>query len=344
MKGDDQSLSAAELDALVETIHATGEGRVVDVAPDGRRREVVRFDLVNSRAGADGRLPTLDIVHERFAGHLAEALGRLTGGQASVRPDSAVMLKFAESQASLPSPFAIMVLELTGLRGAGLMAMDPALLFYLLDVRLGGSPKGLTDPTAILAQRGLTSVEKRIFSGFVRTFADELSKAWEGVATFGASPIRAEIEPKHAAVFEASELVVQAVFQVEVAGVAGALRLVIPYSAIKPIEKKLASGLLDSGMDTPDAWMPLVAHCLKGVSVQCTAEFGRTTITLGELSGLTVGSVIRLDRDPDCELTVNVEGTPKFAGALSTSHGNFAVTLQRRLGPEDTEIRKESRP
>jgi flagellar motor switch protein FliM len=130
-------------------------------------------------------------------------------------------------------------------------------------------------------------------------------------------------------------MVVHAAFHVEMPGCQGDFRIIIPQSALRPVEKKLASGLVESGADNVEDWEGVIADVLTEVPVQCTAELGHTQMSLGDLLRLQVGSVIRLDRDPESEITVFVEGAAKFTGSISVHVGNFAVTIGQQLSPRD---------
>ncbi len=331
----DATLSEAEMNALVATIQSTTLTSSREVSADGRLRDVVKYDLVNARGAGEGRLPTLDIVHERFSGLVSEMLARITSVKVNVRPETAVILKFAEFGAALPNPYVMQVLELGGLRGAALLGIAPSLMFHLIDVLLGGAANKAVDASAILSQRGLTGVEKRLFAHIVRLLGTELAQAWDGVAAVSIRPVRAESEPKHAAIFEPSEMVVHAAFHVEMPGCQGEFRIIIPQSALRPVEKKLASGLVESGADNVEDWEGVIADILSEVPVQCTAELGHTQMSLGDLLRLQVGSVIRLDRDPESEITVFIEGAPKFTGSISVHVGNFAVNIGQQLSPRE---------
>jgi flagellar motor switch protein FliM len=334
VNNDDATVSPEELAALMETIRATAEGRIREVDGDGDFQDIVRYDLVASRAVGQGKLPTLDLVHDRFAVMLADTFRRVLGHQTVVTNERAEPLKFSESIGMLPSPYCIQVLELHGLRGTALLAIDPGLLFHLIDLLLGGNPKSVVDAAAILKERGLTGVERRLFAHLTRLIGAELTAAWDGVAEFRISPVRAETEPRQVAIFEATEMVVHTTFQVEAAGAEGAIHLLVPQSAFRPIEKKLASGLLESGAEEGPGWGGPLRNLFESVTVQCTAELGRTTLSLRELSALKAGDLIRLDRDPHTPITVYVEKSPKLLGSPTVRHGNIAVEVVAKVRPD----------
>ncbi len=328
----DVQVSQEEMDALLSTIKQTSDSRAREDLGDGRLQDVVGYDLVAARSVGGGQLPTLDLVNERFASLMAGAFSRMAKQRTQVVATSAGPVKFVECASKLNNPICLQIVELDGLRGTGILALDANLLFHLLDLLLGGNPSSVVDAGDILRRRGLTAVERRLFAHLTRVLAGELTAAWDGVAWLGMRPIRAETDPKHVALFEPGEMVVDAVFDVEVAGCEGQIHLIMPQSALKPIEKKLASGLLDSGgEDEAEAWQQPLTTLLREVTALTTAELGRTTLTLRDLLSLKKGEVIRLDREPDNPITVYVEGAPKMMGLPTLQHGNIAVEITSKV-------------
>ncbi len=324
---DDVTVSPEEMNALMETIQEGAKARR-EVGPDGA--ETVRYDLVAARA-VGGQLPTLDLVNERFATLLTATLRRITGELATVSVSTAAPLKFLECLGSLPVRTCVQVVELIGLRGTGIIVFDPSLLFLLIDHLLGGTPSEFVDADATVARRGLTAVEERLFAHLIKKLGADLTQSWDGVASLAIRPVRVETDPKHVAIFEHGELVVDAVFEVDIAEVQGQIHLILPHSALRPIEKKLASGLLASVDDGGSDWATPLRKLLSQVSCVCTAELGRTTIAVRDLLELKTGDVIRLDRDPENPITVYVEGVPKLLGTPTLEHGNIAIEVQTKI-------------
>lgn len=327
----DVTVSTEEMSALMETIQEGAKSRTLGLDGSGESTDVVRYDLVAARSVGRGQLPTLDLVNERFAGLMADAMRRASGSQASVSVTAAAPIKFVECLGNLPSLTCVQVVELVGLRGTGIITFDPSLLFHIIDMLLGGNPTAVVDASGILSRRGLTAVERRLFAHLVNTLGKALTKAWDGVAPLGIRPLRAETDPRHVAIFEHAEMVVDTVFDVEVAGCSGKVHIVLPHAALRPIEKKLASGLLDAGPEDASSWKAPLTGLLRDVTCVCTAELGRTTITVRELLSLATGDVIRLDRDPENPITVYVEGAPKLLGTPTLEHGNIAIEVDSKI-------------
>ncbi len=328
-------VSPDEMNALMETIKETSDTRSRDVGPDGNLQDVVRYDLVASRTVGGGQLPTLDLVNERFASLFADFVRQLTGAHAEVSAAAAAPLKFVECQATLPEVSGLQVSDLEGLRGTGIVCVEPQLLFQFVDLLLGGTPDGSMDAAEVLKRRGLTNVEKRLFDHLVRQLGIALTAAWDGVAHLAISPLRSETDPKHVALFEPGEMVVDTVFEIKAEGCEGKLHFVLPQSSLRPIEKKLASGLLDSGDEQAESWTEPLTDIMFEIRALTTAELGRTVLTLRELLAFEVGQVVRLDREPNNPITVFVEGTPKLMGIPTVQHGNIAVEITSRVTDKD---------
>lgn len=344
MNTDDVTVSPDEMNALMETIKETSDTRTRDVGPDGRVQDVVRYDLVASRTVGGGQLPTLDLVHERFAGLMSEMLRELTGKDATVTAIAATPVKFIECQANLPEVGGLQVIDLEGLRGTGILCFDASLLFQFVDLMLGGTPNGTVNAAEVLKKRGLTNVERRLFGHLTRQLGLAMTAAWAGVSHMAISPVRAEIEPKHVALFEHAEIVVDACFEIKAEGCEGMMHIILPQSALRPIEKKLASGLLDNGDEGAESWTDPLTEIMHEIPALTTAELGRCVMTLRELLSLQVGQVVRLDREPNNPITVFVEGTPKLMGNPTVWHGNIAVEITSRVTDDEAEGMSEGTP
>jgi flagellar motor switch protein FliM len=220
------------------------------------------------------------------------------------------------------------MVELQGLRGTGVLVFEPSLLFNVFDLLLGAKPGGgSVDAEDIINRRGMTAVEKRLYGRIVRMISAEMTNAWNGVAHIGMRPIRVETDPKQLAIFEPNEMIVDTRFEIEIGDLQGSLQIIVPQGSLRPVEKKLASGLLDIGGDETASWANPLMDLMQSVTVLCTAELGRTKCTVRELMSLQKGDVIRLDRDPVNPVTLYVEGIPKLLGSPTLQHGNIALEV-----------------
>jgi flagellar motor switch protein FliN/FliY len=78
----------------------------------------------------------------------------------------------------------------------------------------------------------------------------------------------------------------------------------------------------------PDHGADLAAHLLD-VNVRLWAELGRSRLPLAEAVALGTGAIVDLDKDPDEELDVFVNGMPFAKGKLLLVDGEWAIRLER---------------
>ncbi len=324
---DDINVSPEEMAALMDTIQDTSNTRTRE-HQDGEPMDVVGYDLMSARATGSHDMPILELLNDKFSQRLATALENLSGQIVEVKANHTESMQFVECMSSLfPSPVCAQVVELKGLEGHGVVTVSPTLLLQLFDYLLGGVPLEPPDADALLQERGMTTVEKRLFGHIVDTFSTELTKAWAGVADFGVKAQRVETDPKHLALFDGDETVMCTKYDTSFAGCEGTILFVIPRSSMRPIEKKLSGGLLDVGADDESGWREPLEALMGQVKVSTVAELGTTHMSLRELSQLEEGQILRLDRDPHTAVTVYVEGVAKLKGTPTVQHGNLAIEV-----------------
>ena len=90
----------------------------------------------------------------------------------------------------------------------------------------------------------------------------------------------------------------------------------------------------------PESIAPVVHHpvsMLSDVAMGVTVELGRARMTVGEILGLTIGSVIELDRIAGSPVDVLVNGTLIARGEVVVVDEEFGVRVSEVLGYQPTE-------
>lgn len=336
--GPDDTISPLELAALAESMQDTHAVRMHSGAEDGGP-VVLRYDLIGAAASPRHSLPGLDLIHERYARSLGKELERETRTQSRVVAERPLVLKFAEVYAALKPPTCLVVVEIAGIGTTGLLVIDPKLFFFVHEVLLGGdgqSPDLLEESVALLDQRGFTPPEERTLRELVEHVSNAQRFGWRDVLpSVRLKYIRAQVDPRHAAILNPGDMVLESPLSVELGSVSGAIRLLIPLTALRPLEKQLTKTVVDSGSEPEDGWQERISELLQQAPVEVVAELGRTTMTLRQLLELGVGDLLRLGNDPASPIRLQVEGMVKYEGLPSVYQGNYAVRvsgLVRRRG------------
>lgn len=328
--GPDDTISPLELAALAESMQDTHAGRMRNPAEDGGP-VVLRYDLIGAAASPRHSLPGLDLIHERYARSLGKELERETRTASRVVAERPLVLKFAEVYSSLKAPSCLVVVEVSGIGATGLLVIDPKLFFYIHEVLLGGdgaSPDQLSENMDLLDQRGFTPPEERTLREVVETISNAQRFGWRDVLpTVRVRYVRAQVDPRHAAILNPGDMVLESPLTVELGNVSGTIRFLLPLTALRPLEKQLTKTVVDTGTEPEDRWHERIADLLHQAPVNVVAELGRTTMTLRQLLALGVGDLVRLGNDPASPIVMTVEGVSKYEGLPSVHQGNYAVRL-----------------
>lgn len=324
--GDDQ-LTSDEITALTQAFADPLRGPAPSHEVSERQEAVVlRYDLVGASYSQRHDYPGLDLLHETFTLELATALQRETKQEAVFLPQRPDILNFSEVYASLAAPCSVIVLEVSGLACTGLLVVEPTLMLHFIDLLMGG-PGGLVDAGELLTARTFTNTERHLIRRLVEFVHHGFRSAWQEICPLGLRMLRAEVDPRHAALFMPGDRVAEFRVDVEWGEVVGDLRLVLPMAALRPFERDLARTAVSPPSPAATTWQGALRNVMDEVEVDLTAVLGRAELTLRQLLELRCGDLIRLDRDPHGTLELLVEGEPKLAVVPGVRQGNMSVTL-----------------
>jgi flagellar motor switch protein FliM len=323
-----QVLSQNEVDALLS---AVSDNRV-DGAPGEAGAAggigVVQYDLANNDKIIRGRMPTLDIIHDRFIRLFRMNLSNSLRKMANISVNSTGPLKFSEFMNSLPLPSCLNILRLDPLRGAAVMVIESKLLYALVDSFFGGNDV----PYTKIEGKDFTPIEIKIARRVVLNAIDDLEKAWEPVYPLKIGYSRTEINPQFVAVVPPSDVVIATTFDIELEKVSGTIKFVIPYATLEPIKSKLSVGFQSEQLEVDFIWINRIKEQIMQTTANLNVKLGQADITVRDLMELEAGDIIQLNSDATLPLDVLVEGLPKFKGIPGLSKGNRAIKITDVLG------------
>ncbi|KIX13513.1 flagellar motor switch protein FliM [Dethiosulfatarculus sandiegensis] len=315
-------LSQDEVDALLKGMSG-GEIEVeTDTGPgaDG----VIVYDLTNQDRIIRGRMPTLEIINDRFARLFRTTLSSAVRKIVDMTTTSVDMVKFGEFMRSLPVPTSLHIFKMDPLRGHAIFVLESKLVFNLVETFFGGAGTGEVK----IEGRDFTAIEQQLTRKVVSMGLKDLEQAWKPVHEVTMVYQRTEINPQFASIVPPSDVVIVIKFEMEMEHAAGTITICIPYSTIEPIRSKLYAGFQSDQLEVDHEWMRRFRTQLREAKVDFTVELGRTHITSGELLDLKVGDVMKLDKDVSDTLVGMVEGVPKFKGKPGTFRGAKAYRVE----------------
>jgi flagellar motor switch protein FliM len=323
-----QVLSQNEVDALLSAVSDNRIDGAGATNSSAGGPGVIQYDLANQDRIIRGRMPTLDIIHDRFIRLFRMTLSNSLRKMANISVNSTGPLKFSEFMNSLPLPSCLNILRLDPLRGAAVMVIESKLLYALVDSFFGGNDV----PYTKIEGKDFTPIEIKIARRLVMIAIDDLEKAWEPVYPLKVGYSRTEINPQFVAIVPPSDVVIATTFDVELEKVSGTIKIVIPYSTLEPIKSKLSVGFQSEQLEVDFIWINRIKEKIMQTSANMLVKLGAADITVRDLLELEPGDIIQLNSDATLPLDVLVEGLPKFKGIPGLSKVNRAIKITDIIG------------
>jgi flagellar motor switch protein FliM len=302
----------------------TGIGSVT-VKSNPADPEVAAYDLTSQDRVIRGRMPTLDIIYERFIRLFRMSLSNSLRKIATISIISTDLLKFGEFVNTLPIPSCMCIMRFESLRGPALLVFESKLAYALVDSFFGGTDR----PYSKVEGKEFTRIELSIMRKVMDLAIKDLEDAWVPVHKADIAFVRTEVNPQFVGVVPPSDVVVSTTFEIELESASGTIAMILPYSTIEPIKHKLGSSFQTEADRVDREWIAQMEEHMRGVDVNVVVNLGTANITVGDLMNLNVGDIIPLTQDADGELDVLLEGVPKLKCFLGVSRGNRAVKVTR---------------
>ena len=313
-------LDQAEIDAL---IHGVDTGAVSTEAPPGPN-EVRNYDFNNQMRIVRGRMPTLEMINERFARLFRVSLYNLLRRSPEISVAPVAIKKFSEYVHTLHVPTNLNMVKINPFRGTALIMLDPKLVFAVVDSFFGG-----TGRHAKIEGRDFTATEQRIIHMMLRNVFADLHEAWAHVANIDVEYIQSEINPHFANIVSPSEIVVITNFHVDLDGVGGELHITMPYAMIEPLRDVLDAGVQSDRVEHDERWLHALREEIDDAEIELSTLVGRSSLSLAEVLNLKPGDVVPCDFNG--KVTLLAESVPVFRGGFGTSRGQQAVKIEERV-------------
>lgn len=317
-------LSQEEIDAL---LHGVDEGEIetgvgIDTAT------VRTYDFTSQNRIVRGRMPTLEMINERFARHFRVSLFNFLRRVAEIGVTGIQVKKFSEYVRSLPIPTNLNMVRCPPLWGRALFVLDSRLVLTLVDNFFGGGQfynkyEG----------REFTLTEMRVVRLLLDLVFKELKEAWKPVFGIDFEYLNSETNPLFASIVSPTEVAVVSTFHIDVGSGNGDFHIVMPYSMIEPIRELLHAGIQSDRGETDDRWHKALEREILATEVNVSSTLLEKTLTIGTLLKLKSGDVIPITL-PD-RVALAAEAIPICMGKVGISNGYYAIEIEARIEKSD---------
>ncbi|MHA4867405.1 flagellar motor switch protein FliM [Duganella sp. PWIR1] len=321
----DNFLSQEEVDALLKGVNGDQD----DVATQEDVAGVRTYNLATQERIVRGRMPTLEIINERFARLLRVGLFNFLRRSAEVSVGSVRVSKYSEFIRNLVVPTNLNLVHMKPLRGTALMVFDPGLVFLLVDNLFGGDGRFHTR----VEGRDFTQTEQRIILRILDIVFEAYTKSWEPVYPVEFEYIRSEMNTQFANIATPNEVVVASTFTVELGSVSGQIHFCMPYSMIEPIRDSLTSSLQGEALEVDKRWIRLMTQQIQIAEVEVVASLGTAKVNFDEILNMRVGDIIPLTI-PEF-ISATVDGVPVMDCSYGVMNGQYALKVEKLLANTD---------
>ena len=309
-------LSQDEIDAL---LHGVDDGDI-ETEGDVDVGDIRSYDLTSQDRIVRGRMPTLEMINERFARYTRISMFNLLRRTADVSVGGIQIQKFGEYVHTLYVPTSLNMVKFRPLRGTALLILDAKLVFKLVDNFFGGDGRH-----AKIEGREFTPTELRVVQMVLDQAFIDLKEAWKAVMDINFEFMNSEVNPSMANIVSPSEVVVVSTFHVELDGGGGELHITMPYSMVEPIREVLDAGLQTDTDERDDRWVNNLKEDVMDAQVELECDFATKEVNLREIVDLKEGDILPINI-PEFQI-VTANGIPVFKGSVGQSNEYLALKI-----------------
>jgi flagellar motor switch protein FliM len=317
-----QFLSQDEVDALLQGITGESQKLEQEETPTGAVRT---YDIASQERIVRGRMPTMEIINERFARNVRVGLFNFIRKSPEVAIGGIKVQKYSAFLREIVVPTNINIVSVRPLRGSGLIVCEPNLVFAVIDALFGGTGRFHTR----IEGRDFSPTEHRVITRLLEVIISEYKKAWTGIYPLELEYQRSEMQPQFANIATPSEIVVATSFTMEIGTTAGSVHFCIPYSTLEPIRDVLYSSVQGDSTEPDRRWVNLLKTQLQAAEVELVAELAHAPATVEQLLSLKPGDFIELDRAPLVQ--AKVDGVPVLEAHCGMRNGKYAIKIERLI-------------
>lgn len=325
-------LSQDEIDAL---LHGVDDGDIETESDEGEDG-IQSYDLSTQDRIVRGRMPTLEMINERFARYTRISIFNLLRRSADVSVGGIQVIKFGEYVHSLYVPTSLNMIRIKPLRGTGLFIFDAKLVFKMVDNFFGGDGRH-----AKIEGREFTPTENRVVQMVLKQAFVDMEEAWRAVLPVKFEYLSSEVNPSLANIVSPSEVVVVSSFHVELDGGGGEMHLTLPYSMIEPLREVLDSGVQSDIDDTDERWSKSLKEEIYGAEIELKGKLLEKKIRLSELANLKAGDIIPVEMPKTVMVLAN--GIPTYRAKLGQSREKLALKITEKVERPEMDSSKGSR-
>jgi len=284
--------------------------------------------IINSGLVSYERLPMLEIVFDRLVRIMSTSLRNFTSDNVEVGIDNIISLRFGDYLNSIPLPAMLAVFKAEEWDNQGLMVIDSAMIYSIVDVLLGGR-RG----TAAMRIEGrpYTTIERTLVERLIQVVLADLSASFDPLCPVTFRFERLEVNPRFATISRLSNAAILARLRIDMEDRGGKVELLLPYATLEPVRELLLQQFMGEKFGRDSIWETHLAEQLWDTDVELSVVLDEYTMRLSEVIAFKPGQRIMLNTAPGGAVSVRCGNVPLFEGRMGQKNNNVAVKIEREL-------------
>lgn len=311
-------LNQAEIDSLLG-LEATG-------ASTGASSGVQK--IISSGLVSYERLPMLEIVFDRLVRIMSTSLRNFTSDNVEVGIDNILSLRFGDYLNCIPLPAMLAVFKAEEWDNYGLMVVDSAMIYSVVDILLGGR-RGIA--AMRIEGRPYTTIERTLVERLIHVVLADLSASFDPLCPVTFHYERLEVNPRFATISRLSNAAVLARLRIDMEDRGGRMELLLPYATLEPVRELLLQQFMGEKFGRDSIWENHLAEELWNTELELEVVLDEQIIRLSDVVDLTPGSSILLNATPNTSVLLRCGCTPLFEAKIGRRKNRIAVRIENQL-------------
>ena len=287
--------------------------------------------IINSALVSYERLPMLEVVFDRLVRMLTTSLRNFTSDNVEVSLDAITSTRFGDYLNSVPLPAMLAVFKAEQWDNFGLLTIDSALLYSIVDVLLGGR-RG----TAAMRIEGrpYTTIERNLVERLVNVVLGDMSASFDPLSKVNFRFERLETNPRFATIARPANAAIVAKLRIDMEDRGGRIELLIPYATLEPVRELLLQMFMGEKFGRDSIWESHLASELWLTDINVDAVLDEQMMTLQDVLDFKVGTRLMLNASPTTEVELRCGPVPMFRGRMGRRGNNIAIAVERLLSKQ----------
>jgi flagellar motor switch protein FliM len=320
----DKVLSQEEINALFSAMSSEDLSLADQPEKNVPVRKVANYDFHRADRISQDQMRSIHLLHEHFGRNFASSLSAYLRAFVEVNMASMEQISYATFIKALPDPTLFASIAMHPLDGNLAMELNPALVFPMIDMILGGPG------CAVDSNRNLTEIELNIIEGVIKLAMRDLRTAWHGIIDFDFFLEGKGTKAQMFQIVSPAETVISVHLELKISEFSGMMNICIPSRVLKLLRNKFDQQWNIRPHKSSDVETERILELIKPMPLPLTGELRNSKLTVDELLNVSIGDVIELNKRISDPVVLCVGGLAKFYGRIIQRRGKIAFEIMDR--------------